>query len=214
MRIIYKNYIFEAVNVDSIEFKRWFGNSIVVDESGNPLPCYRGEHGNSNENFHSRFTALSFTPDYELAELYATKPNNRSDVAYAPRVGRYYIKLENPIMNDKEDFWIEYSKLISIVDENLIKEFFKKNERIWLVGTDPYESVKSNHSREYTLEDFTEDEWNELYIECYPVFDNNEIVLQLVNAGYDGAICGSYHPDGDTTWEIRVFKKENIISAI
>lgn len=47
MKIVYRNFIYEAVSVtDTPAFKAWFGNSKVVDDEGDPLNVYHGTTGN------------------------------------------------------------------------------------------------------------------------------------------------------------------------
>jgi len=54
-------------DINSPEFKKWFGNSGVVDEQGRPLVVY---HGTPNAIFEEFRTPAYFTPNKEYAEKY------------------------------------------------------------------------------------------------------------------------------------------------
>ncbi|MFA5689615.1 MAG: PBECR2 nuclease fold domain-containing protein [Kiritimatiellales bacterium] len=83
-----------APPVDTLEFKRWFGDSKVVDASGKPLVVYHGTHADFNEFLkqeNKNGTRLGegfyFTADRRLAERYAGKSG---------RVLEVYLKAERP----------------------------------------------------------------------------------------------------------------------
>ncbi len=69
------------------EFKRWFGDSKVVDSQGKPLVVY---HGTYNPEFTAFKPNSYFAPDPEIASEY---------IQTTDRGGMYpaYIKLENPL---------------------------------------------------------------------------------------------------------------------
>lgn len=74
-------------------FKKWFGDSKVVDENGNPLVVYHGTRGDKNfQVFDSTFGNPSsggghyFTDSYELAKKFGD-------------VREFYLKIENPLLD-------------------------------------------------------------------------------------------------------------------
>ena len=97
---------------DTPEFKRWFGDSKVVDASGNPMVVY---HGTSKDKPFSSFTRNAqgtwFTSDPEAASSYATT-NDSQKVVYED--GRYvskntsaqvfpvYLSIKNPLKVEGE----------------------------------------------------------------------------------------------------------------
>ena len=91
-----------ADQTQSAEFKRWFGNSKVVDKNGKPLVVYHGTKGNftifspervGQSDFGSLGRGYYFSEHRDLAEMYATLCFG-SD---APKVLSVYLKIENPI---------------------------------------------------------------------------------------------------------------------
>lgn len=97
---------------DTPEFKRWFGDSKVVDASGEPMVVY---HGTSKDKPFSSFTRNAqgtwFTSDPEAASSYATT-NDSQKVVYED--GRYvskntsaqvfpvYLSIKNPLKVEGE----------------------------------------------------------------------------------------------------------------
>ncbi|MEC7446540.1 MAG: hypothetical protein VX500_09500, partial [Planctomycetota bacterium] len=83
--------------VDTPQFRRFFGDSKIVDPQGNPLPVYRGTYGDVDDaQFPTEIAgALSFAITPEGAAEYALmgeKPNRSG------RIGKYYIRSENPLV--------------------------------------------------------------------------------------------------------------------
>ena len=78
------------------EFKAWFGDSIVRDETGRPLVVY---HGSTDTDFTVFDPGLSgyrkaifFTPNYDIAKRFANKwGGNKRE----PRA--FYLRLKNPL---------------------------------------------------------------------------------------------------------------------
>jgi hypothetical protein len=91
----------------------WFGKSRVVDEAGKPLVVYRGEHGAVPESgFQTRLPSLSFG-DANAANTYAMSPNYHLDTVQAPRVTPGHLKIENPIIENRDDPFVDLSHLES-----------------------------------------------------------------------------------------------------
>lgn len=91
-----------ASAIDTPEFRRWFGNSKVVDENGKPLVVYhgsssrrrirafdKGKIGSANdEGFYGR--GFYFTPDREMADAYGDRRT----------VEAVYLSIQKPFMWD------------------------------------------------------------------------------------------------------------------
>lgn len=78
----------KKTQVDSPEFKRWFGESKVVDAQGQPLVVYHGTDGDFNvfkkSKYGSNGPGIYFTTERSLAE------------AHGKRVIEAYVKIEGP----------------------------------------------------------------------------------------------------------------------
>jgi len=74
-------------------FRRWFGDSKVVDAEGRPLVVYHGSIGGEGaiDDFDSDRAAF-FSPSREIAREYAH--------GCASSIGAYYLRLENPLVAD------------------------------------------------------------------------------------------------------------------
>jgi hypothetical protein len=83
--------------VETPEFKKWFGKSRVVDPDGNPMVVYRGtnapEGAGINEDSY-------FSNSDKNASSYATGSPQGGELPGNPRVGAFYLSLENPKVID------------------------------------------------------------------------------------------------------------------
>lgn len=106
--------------VDSPEFRRWFGNSKVVDERGQPLVVYHGSRKPGFDTFREQgrvVDAMFFTDDREVADSYTWRLNARGNlVKQAPKptwwgsgkVYHVYLRIENPLEVDAKGHDWEY----------------------------------------------------------------------------------------------------------
>ncbi len=200
----------KPVNTKTPEFHKWFGDSKVVDDKGEPLVVYRGEHGLNDGDIHSRSGSISFGSK-EAASLYAEHPNNVKENPKAPRVTPAYIKIENPAMNAPNDPFIELG---------LIEKLLGKDEAIRIAKkfSDDIENTNNwqdDLSEKYaTVEDYLKKNpraLENLYFDAYKLFDDPEEVGKFRAAGFDGAIhAGS----GATAHEVeyKVFKQNESFS--
>ena len=93
---------YQLKQTESPEFKKWFGNSKVVDENGEPLVVYHGSPEKFNvfsyENVGAQGTTegygFYFTPDKNIAKGYAEKRGEGE-------LFEIYLKIENPASNEK-----------------------------------------------------------------------------------------------------------------
>lgn len=94
-------------DVNSEAFKRWFGDSKVVDENGKPLVVYHGTLSNfdafSKKMIGSRFTAdergFFFIDNEKMAKDYSTSEFDSSKKGYVMPV---YISSKNPLIINAE----------------------------------------------------------------------------------------------------------------
>jgi hypothetical protein len=78
------------------EFKKWFGDSKVVDAEGKPLLVYRGEKGGDNTYNTTRGTP-TFTDSINIAKFYAEEANDEVNSGKAGEVKPAYISIVNPL---------------------------------------------------------------------------------------------------------------------
>lgn len=88
-------------------FKKWFGNSKVVDSSGNPLVVYHGtklnfqafDKSSIRSNYDYSF-GFHFTTDPKEAGIYSNnvKSNNNDLIAPGANIIQAYLKVENPLI--------------------------------------------------------------------------------------------------------------------
>lgn len=196
------------------EFTKWFGDSLVVNADGTPKVVFRGEHGaNGGIDFQSRLASLSFGTS-EVASAYAGEPNDSADIAEAPRLYPVYLRIENPLMNDPSDPFIELGyvadKLGMDVAESAARKFAPEIE-----GTGNWEE---NFADEYDSVDQLLDERpeavRELYTLAWRFFDMPEFVNAAKKAGYDGAIHAEYgtHSENEEGAEYKVFDQAQVKS--
>ena len=119
-------------------FKKWFGNSKVVDKKGNPLIVYHGSPDlrglKSDYIFKLRFNdgAFFFTSSYSMAKSYA---DERRAFDYQNAEGGvmfFYLSLQNPLIIDaKNQIWRKFETEINgvkiIGTRDLIK-YAKNND--------------------------------------------------------------------------------------
>lgn len=136
-----KSIILENVSVtDTPEFKRWFGNSKVVDRHGNPKIMYHGKRGDDFEwvkkfdknrfqqnEPHQGGEGFYFTDTFGGALSYTyDKDYNTHD----KRVGAYYIKIENPAPKEMVDAWKDniYQKICELDSEQTKPGGIRRNK--------------------------------------------------------------------------------------
>lgn len=184
--------------------------AVAVD--GQPVIVYRGEHGASSDLIHARTRSVSFGSAAAASE-YAQHPNQRGDVAVAPRVTAAYLAIANPVIDNRDDPFIEMGMIVDKLGRNKAEQIARRfarhieNTGNWVEGfSHDYDSV------EHML-DLEPDRITDLYLDAYPVFDDDEVVGWFIQAGYDGAI---HLGNGITALEpeYKVFDQAQIHCAI
>jgi hypothetical protein len=89
----------KRVQTDTPEFKRWFGESKVVDKKGNPRRVYHGTPDGEIRQFRTEDGAF-FTSKPDLAEQYTNKRGVWLSPGDAPAIIPAYLSMQNPLIID------------------------------------------------------------------------------------------------------------------
>jgi hypothetical protein len=194
----------------------WFGQSRAVNSDGTAAVVYRGEHGSlvEGEYPHSRLDSLSFTDDSDAASTYAMSPNNQLDIiAEAPRVTPVHLRIENPIIENRNDPFIDLSHLADKLGRREAKRIALKFDRDiqhtgnWDINyASEYDSVAQLLKKKPS-------KLKNLYFNAHKFLDDPVEIERLKKAGYDGAI---HIGNGETATSIeyRVFDQRQVRSAL
>jgi len=119
-------------------FRRWFGNSKVVDDSGNPLVVYRTqkeEHPHGEYKEYKTLYGIYFSEDKNSTKTYGTVTEG------------FYLKMENP----KILRGIEHDEMwnLSIITKDKYNELMSDgyDGAIWLRDGKMYELVVFDKSK-------------------------------------------------------------------
>lgn len=195
-----------------LDLARSLANTAASDDLQMPIVVYRGEHGGSDDAVHTRTRTISFG-SATAASTYATEPNNPDDTPVAPRVMAAYLSIRNPVVNDRDDQFIDMSTIAAKLGREKAELIARRlaghieHTCNWL------DNFSSQYESAGQLLDAEPERLSELYLDAYPVFDDDEIVAWLVEAGYDGAI---HSGNGETALEVeyKVFDRSQIRFAI
>ena len=91
------------------EFKRWFGNSKVVDDRGNPLVVYHGTDKEFDTFLYSNIKEES--GDYVGEGFYFTRQRHTA-LKYGNTIKECYLKIENPVLITSKTDIDNYNLLI------------------------------------------------------------------------------------------------------
>jgi len=172
----------EPININTPEFKAWFGDSKVVDEKGRPLVVYHGTNVQDLNEFKPskglresiigggkevESTVFFFTPKKNVAGFFA---KNRADyylnMPWKGKVLDVYLSIKNPInLTQKNQSTISKLEKAGID----IYEYFGYKTQDYINN-----KIPSNLDAEPSY--------------FWKIFDKPEFVQKLKNAGYDGAI--------------------------
>ena len=199
-RILYQ----AAGDTESPNFKKWFGKSIAV-RGGKPIELYRGEHGKPDgRDIQTRLPSITLVEKPEIANAYADEPN-----AAAPRVGKYYARIENPIIKSDDDPFIDFAKLIPKLGEDFIRNMALKHED-HIYGTGQWIEEFGNEFDDVAeMLDADPKNLKKLYMDAYPLLDDPEFVAEAMRRGYDGAVHIG-NGESATDLEYRVFDQGQI----
>lgn len=207
-------------------FKKWFGNSKVVNEDGTPMVVYRGEYdvGERAGQIQTKIGTPTFTDAPGVASVYAMDPNAYMDKARATgaHVIPAYISMQNPI-----DLRGGYEE--SVVTLGQLRSIFKGSEAELYKILRPAADFRIDGEMIDEVDFETAD--GDIYTDTYKVFDEEGIVDLAKKHGYDGFIywggfTGTFelHEQGlsmknireteEVTLEIRPFSQNQIKSAV
>ena len=216
-----KDIRYQVDHHDTPEFKRFFGKSYATEDlkpGGKPIELYRGEHGKPDgRDIQNRLPSITLTDDVSIANLYAEEPNDRrfDGSATAPRVGKYYARIENPLFVEKDDPFAELgplakklgiSELVKVINGSRRIENAIRNTSVWDEKYSDYGSVRE-------LLNDKPDAINDLYAQSNIILDNADFVELAKSKGYDGAIHLGWSAAKDAV-EYRVFDQGQLKSAI
>lgn len=172
--------------------------------------AFRGEHG--KKVLQSHLASISFSNREETARLYAFHPNDRRlhPDALQPRVITAQLVINNPIMNAPADPFLDFQILSTVFNrESLIKLANRFSEYIHC--TNLWDETFSDHYTDVAqLLRRVPERVRDLYMLAFPLLDDAEVVSNLRDAGYDGAIHAGY---GENSCEIefKVFSPEQVL---
>lgn len=194
-------------------FKAWFGDSKVVDAKGDPLVVYRGEHGqDTSADFSSRMGSVTFTDDPGVASTYAMTPNNRADYAEAPRVSAAYLRITNPVIDNRDDPFLEMGDLLNKLGRDEAVRIARKfSDDIEDTGN-WQEDLSQEFASVDAMMDAAPQRVIDLYFDAYKFFDDAHEVSKLKAAGFDGAVHVGNGESMDAL-EFRVFGSDQVKSA-
>lgn len=203
-----------APSVTSEAFKRWFGDSKVVDAEGKPLVVYRGEHGAGDGQPRTVLGSFTFTDDPTVASTYAERPNDLRNFPYAesPRVIPAYLSIQKPIIENRDDPFVEFGDLIKKIGRKDAERFARKHGG-WIMRTGNWEeNFAGNFESVDDLLNAQPGALSDLYMDAYPLLDDMAFVAAAEDAGFDGAI---HIGNGESfeAVEFRVFRPEQVKSA-
>ncbi len=109
------------------EFKKWFGNSKIVDENGNPLVVYHGTDKKFDEFKTDKIS--SKTDNGVWGRGFYLTPNKSIADGYGDIIMEMYVKIENPLVLDSKE---EVSKFSDMMDEYITSIENTLTDEEWL----------------------------------------------------------------------------------
>lgn len=179
-------------------FKEWFGDSVVVDDFGNPLPVF---HGTDTES-----PITEFRPGTHFGTALAANERMRHLQDWSDRIGKrergdfhmqpVYLKIENPLeMPDLVD--VQMKDIVDYRGSYLPDDAFRNLS---------WESIDNTDLKDYLLSKGIID------IDEYELWYGHEIYYVLEEKGYDGIkYTNGIEDKGSTSWII--FNPEQVKSA-
>ncbi len=140
-------------------------------------------------------------------------PNVHTDIAQAPRVSPVYLRIENPIINNLEDPFIDLAhieKALGVAEAMRIAKKFS-NDVEYTSNWD--ENYAGKYASVADLLKRYPQELKNLYFDAFKYLDDPKEVALLQKKGYDGAIHVG-NGETSTSTEYRVFYPSQVRSAI
>lgn len=198
-------------------FKEWFGDwessdrktSHALDENGEPVIVYRGEHG-LGDGFQTRLGSFSFG-SLAAANLYAENPNDKRDTPVASRVTPSFLSIRNPFIVNYDDPFLDLKDLSDALGEEYAWKIANRYSQHIEHTNNWDENFRKQYGSVEELHRMAPEKLSELYVDTYLVLDDHEVVQCLKAAGYDGAI---HSGNGATALEpeYRIFDSSQTLS--
>lgn len=215
---LYQSDISKTNNINTPEFKEWFGDSKVVDENGKPLVVYHGsledfdvfDYNKIGQNGTSEGAGFYFTSDKETASGYSK--NMKKD----GKLFDVYLKIERPLSLNSHN--LTRDDLKNILKEAAIKQAEEYGEDIqdgFLSNYEYSEDVDftSSVAADYIFSDEKTDEYmlQEAMFGVSPKF-----ILEAVKSqtGYDGIITNGYEGKGKAGGQFYIVFGSNQIKSV
>lgn len=141
--------------------------------------AYRGQHGSKDE-IETFLPSISFGP-LEIAEQYASTPNQRDSLVIKSRIFQVELSIDNPFINQPGDCYLDLEDLLAKLPGITADEI----------------PIEPHPCMDYVI------------YQVWRLLDNHWFVNKLVEYGYDGAIYMSSGCGGGLV-EYRLFSKKNI----
>lgn len=171
---------------ETLQFKKWFARSKVVDKNGNPLVVYHGssadftvfDHRFAYRNGAAEGRGFYFTSDKSKAEGYKTDNGKLFEV---------YLRLQKPLDPDKLTITKEeVEKIIRSIDtDGMYVSYYAEDDRGYPGKIWHNKAVKSAVNAIYDSSDNNAD----IVAEIYSVFGQGDALAKITEAtGYDGFV--------------------------
>lgn len=146
------------LNTKTDAFKKWFGNSKVVDENGKPLVVYHGTKRGKFNEFSTPNELYYFTGDKSYAERYTRRP--LFEIVFTDENGKRIPKDSDPIGRIKPKLYEVYLSLqnpliIGSIERGFVREggdtstFGISKNRIAELKNQGYDGIINYDSKEY-----------------------------------------------------------------
>lgn len=192
---------------------------------------FRGEHG--EETLQTKLGCWSFGTK-EVATIYARSPNDHSDIASHPKIIEATLRIINPVMDDADDPFIDFTKIRDAIGEQKAVAIFNAMEELGVLSNQSAfpEMLEQLDMECATFQDvydkkdelyFVFDEDGEplpekqkvtlddlpLYADAYHIFDEPKFVEWFKEMGFDGLRQGG-NGESAMTGELKVFYLDQV----
>ncbi len=167
-------------------FKKWFGDSKVVDKNNNPLIVYHG----TKDNFSTFKIPAWFTPNKKFADLFSSEWSQDSTRSKSSKIISVYLKIENPYYTD--DWSVTEPMDMKIF--NKIKEnghdgvIFQNGDEVEYIVFHPSQIKSVENNGEFNSN--SENIYEQLYQP--DLFDDPPVKPKLIFLGIDKTNYGLY----------------------
>lgn len=213
LKEISKDSIKEDSNLND-KFYKWFGDSKVVDEQGNPLVVYHGTDtefnvfdNSKNQHKHRQVGAdlgFFFTDSEKVARRFIPKREVKFEIDYTPFTKEEYEDFGKNINNNWQELKTKYGE----------EKFFELRDAYWEVSKRIYKQ-KTQDKQAYGLKACYLKIENPAYIdgEIIGVGEDREAFLMQSRNNHDGVIISNADTGAGIANEYVVFNSNQIKSV-